>query len=260
MRFASLGSGSKGNATVVDCGSARFLLDCGFSIRETERRLERLGLKATDLSAVLVTHEHTDHVRGVLPLAKKHRLPVIMTAGTSKAVNPPENVSLKLIDSHSPFVYDDVEITPVSVPHDAREPVQYVFRHAGVTLGVLTDLGSVTPHVVEQFSRCDGLLLECNHDLEMLQDGSYPPSLKRRIASPWGHLNNEQSLALLDSIQTAQLQHLVLGHISQQNNALDIVRRVMRDMASRISSVHYARQDEGFSWLELVSSPETAGV
>ncbi|WP_461516450.1 MBL fold metallo-hydrolase [Porticoccus sp.] len=251
MRFASLGSGSKGNATVVDCGSARFLVDCGFSTRETERRLAQLGLLGSDLNAIFVTHEHSDHLRGVLPLAKKYSLPVVMTAGTSKVVQPEVKVHLKVIESHSPFVQDGVEVTPVSVPHDAREPVQYVFRSTGLTLGVLTDLGSVTSHVIEQFSRCDGLLLECNHDLDMLKNGSYPHALKRRISSSWGHLNNQQSLALLDSIELQQIQHLVLGHISQQNNAVSIVRQVMTGIEKRVASVHYASQEQGFDWLQL---------
>lgn len=254
MRFASLGSGSKGNATVVDCGSARFLIDCGFSIRETERRLSRLGLSGHDLNAILVTHEHTDHVRGVIPLAKKYRLPVVMTVGTSKATKLHPEVDLRLIDSHSPFIQDGVEVTPVSVPHDAREPVQYVLRTGELALGILTDLGSVTPHVIEQFSHCDGLLLECNHDLEMLQSGSYPPALKRRVASSWGHLNNRQSLALLDSIDLTRMQHLVLGHISQQNNAVEIVQGLMAAVEASVPSVHYACQEQGFDWLQLFAS------
>lgn len=255
MRFASLGSGSKGNATVVDCGSARFLIDCGFSIRETERRLSRLGLYGNDLNAILVTHEHADHVRGVIPLARKYHLPVVMTAGTSKATKLHPEVDLRLIDSHSPFLLDGVEVTPVSVPHDAREPVQYVLRTAELALGVLTDLGSVTPHVIEQFSRCDGLLLECNHDLEMLHNGSYPQALKRRVASSWGHLNNQQSLALLDSIDLTRIQHLVLGHISQQNNSVEIVQGLMAGVEDSVPSVHYACQEQGFDWLLLLASP-----
>ncbi len=253
MRFASLGSGSKGNATVVDCGSSRFLVDCGFSIRETERRLERLGLVPVDIGAVLVTHEHTDHMRGVFPLAKKYKIPVIMTAGTSKAAKAPP-IPLILIDSHSPFDLDGVSITPVSVPHDAREPVQYIFSYHGLRLGVLTDIGSITSHVVDEYSGCDGLLLECNHDLQMLHSGPYPPALKQRISSPWGHLSNDQSLALLETIDLQRMQHLVVGHISLQNNALDIVKALLQEIDSRLPSVHYACQEEGFGWLELKAS------
>lgn len=253
MRFASLGSGSKGNATVVDCGKSRFLVDCGFSIRETERRLQRLELTPADISAVLVTHEHTDHLRGVLPLAKKYNIQVVMTAGTSKVLKSP-HASLTLIDSHSPFECDGVMITPVSVPHDAREPVQYIFSSHGLRLGVLTDIGSITSHVVDEYSGCDGLLLECNHDLQMLLSGTYPQALKQRISSPWGHLSNDQSLALLESLDLRRMQHLVVGHISQQNNALDIVQELMQEIDSRLPSVHYACQEEGFDWLELKAS------
>lgn len=254
MRFASLGSGSRGNATVVDVGSTRVLIDCGFSIKETERRLERLGIHPSRLNAILVTHEHSDHIRGVIPLARKHDLAVYMTAGTHRALSstPLTGIHLNLIDSQSEFVIGDLAVTPVAVPHDAREPVQYVVRDSdNLSLGVLTDLGSITAHVIQRFNRCDGLFLECNHDITMLANGAYPPSLKRRIAGAWGHLNNHQSYDFLKNIQTSQLQQLVLGHISEQNNSLEAVRAMMGNLSSHPGSVHYACQDDGVDWLQL---------
>lgn len=253
MRFASLGSGSKGNATIVDADSTRLLIDCGFSIKETEIRLEKLGTGPRDLNAILVTHEHADHVRGVIPLARKYDLAVYMTAGTRRALSPSlfSGIDLNLIDSHSDFVIGDLAVTPVAVPHDAREPVQYVVRSsANLSLGVLTDLGSITAHVIQHFDGCHGLFLECNHDSEMLANGSYPASLKRRIAGDWGHLNNKQSLDLLQNIQTCQLQQLVLGHISEQNNSLAVVQAVMSNLSPHFS-VHYACQEDGVDWLIL---------
>ena len=255
MRFSSLGSGSKGNATVVHYGDTYILIDCGFSVKETEKRLSLRGLQGSDLAAILVTHEHSDHIRGVLPLAKKYQLPVMMTAGTSKSLdnnsNSNANINFSLFESDLTFHVGDLKIVPVSVAHDAREPVQFVVKGGGMTLGVLTDLGSVTPHVLDNYCCCDGLLVESNHDTAMLASGSYPPSLKQRVGGDWGHLNNQQTRHLLENIQIEQLQQLVIGHISQQNNHVDLVEKELSRLCSELSSVHYACQDSGFSWIEL---------
>ncbi len=256
MRFTSLGSGSKGNATVVACGDTLILIDCGFSVRETEKRLARLGLEAEDFTAILVTHEHSDHIRGVLSLARKYQLTVMMTAGTCKTLKELSGVDLKLISSHAEFKVGGLEVVPVPVPHDAREPVQYVLRGAGISLGILTDLGSITPHVMDSYRYCDGLLLEANHDTTMLANGPYPPVLKNRVGGDWGHLNNHQALHLLHNVELKQLQQLVLGHISQQNNSLELVRetlveKVMSDINHQQTSIHYATQEQGVIWHQL---------
>ena len=251
MRFSSLGSGSKGNATVVHYGDTLVLIDCGFSVKETEKRLSLRGLQVSDLSGIIVTHEHSDHIRGVSSLAKKYQLPVLMTAGTYKSLKSEIHVDLTLIESDHSFSFGDLMVTPVSVAHDAREPVQFVVRGGDITLGVLTDLGCVTPHVLENYRFCHGLLIECNHDEEMLAMGPYPPSLKQRVGGDWGHLNNDQTKFLLQNIQIEQLQHLVIGHISQKNNSLDIVKKVMSEINFPPLDIHYACQNEGFPWIEL---------
>ena len=251
MRFTSLGSGSKGNATVVNCGDTLILIDCGFSIRETEKRLARVGIGADDLTSILVTHEHADHIRGVLPLARKHQLTVMMTTGTCKTLKDCSGVNLELISSDSEFKVGGLDVVPVSVPHDAREPVQYVVRGAGVTLGVLTDLGSITPHVVNNYSCCDGLLLEANHDIDMLANGSYPQTLKNRVSGDWGHLNNHQTRNLLGQLQLGQLQQLVLGHISQQNNCIGLVKEAMAELDHQLPPTHYASQEQDAIWHQL---------
>jgi len=255
MRFSSLGSGSKGNATVVHHGDTCILIDCGFSVKETERRLSLRGLQGNDLTAILVTHEHSDHIRGVLPLARKYELPVMMTAGTSKSLDSKSKsnayLNPSLFESDVPFHVGDFELMPVSVAHDAREPVQFVLRGGGMTLGVLTDLGSVTPHVLDNYRCCDGLLVESNHDSAMLANGSYPPLLKQRVGGDWGHLNNQQTRHLLENIQVEQLQQLVIGHISQQNNHVDLVEEELSELGNQLCMVHYACQRNGFSWIEL---------
>lgn len=251
MRFASLGSGSKGNATVVKYADTLVLVDCGFSVKETEKRLMRLGLEAHDLSAILVTHEHSDHLRGVPSLAKKYQRPVYMTAGTSKSLRECSGIDLRVINSHSAFHVGDLELMPVAVAHDAREPVQFVLRGGLLTLGVLTDLGTVTPHVLEHYGSCDGLLVEFNHDIEMLASGPYPEMLKRRVGGEWGHLSNQQALHLIENIGTEQLQRLIIGHISQKNNSLDLVKTSVAKLQNKLPAVVYAEQDKGFPWQEL---------
>ncbi|MGK2913974.1 MAG: MBL fold metallo-hydrolase [Porticoccaceae bacterium] len=252
MRFASLGSGSKGNGTLVEWRDTCLLVDCGFSVRETERRLRRLGRRPDELTAILVTHEHGDHIGGVMPLARRYDIAVVMSAGTAQAAgidggrNKP-----RLLDGDREFCVGELGVTPVAVPHNARQPVQYVFRNGRHTLGLLTDLGSITPNVVESYQRCDGLLLEANHDAALLADGIYPPSLKQRVGGPWGHLNNGQAAEFLGSIDRGRLQALVLGHISQQNNLPDLVAAEVAPWIAGVNRVSYACQDQGFSWLIL---------
>ncbi len=251
LRFASLGSGSRGNATLVEGGDTVVLIDCGFSLREAERRLERLGRSPDDLAAVLVTHEHGDHLQGVFPLARKYGLPVYMTPGTALSCRPPRDVRIDTIDAQCSFAVGELDIVPVAVPHDAREPVQFRMGHGGRTLGVLTDLGSISAHVVDSYRRCDGLLLEANHDPGMLASGPYPPFLKRRVGGDWGHLSNGQTARLLAHLETRCIQSLVLGHISEQNNDPELVAEAVAPYTADIGRVFHARQNEGFDWVNI---------
>ena len=185
MRFASLGSGSQGNALVAEAGRTRVMLDCGFAIEETEGRLARAGLEPADLSGIIVTHEHGDHADGVFPFARRHGIPVWTTYGTLAALREAgasvENCPIRLVDSAIAFSVGDLLVQPYTVPHDAREPVQYVISDGARRLGVLTDAGCATAHIEASLSGCDALVLECNYDPGMLEDGPYPPSLKARI-------------------------------------------------------------------------------
>lgn len=254
LKFASLGSGSAGNATVIASGDTVALVDCGFGIKETERRLQRLELDAKQITAILVTHEHSDHIKGVAPLARKYKMPVYMTRGTHLARDYGTIPNLHLIEQYQSFRVGKLQVNPVAVPHDAREPAQYVIRVEGEgVLGVLTDLGYVTPHVIEAYTECDALLVEANHDLDMLARGPYPYSLRQRVASNWGHLNNLQTASLLDQLPLSNLQHLVVGHISQKNNTVELAAKTINKIlpAALRESVLYASQDTGFGWLEL---------
>lgn len=252
MRFASLGSGSKGNATLVEWGDTCVMVDCGFSIKQTTQRLSQLQRQPEDLSAILVTHEHSDHIKGALPLARRFGLPVMMTAGTAKAAkidsSTAAGIDVQIIDSDRTFELGGMQVSPVSVPHDAREPVQFVFSGGKHRFGVLTDLGSITPHVIELYSGCDGFLVEANHDRQMLVEGAYPYSLKQRVGGDWGHLNNAQTAQLLAQLNTEALQILVVGHISQQNNCQLRVEEELAAVVATLPRTLYASQDQGFAW------------
>lgn len=252
MRFASLGSGSRGNATLVEWRDTTLMVDCGFSVRDTVARLERLGKQPQDISAILVTHEHSDHWKGVLPLARRFAIPVYLTSGCLRSREITEvDVRCEIIDSHNEFLVGDLKVIPVPVPHDAREPVQFIFESRRQRLGVLTDLGSVTPHITQQYASCDGLLLEANHDLDMLAEGPYPAFLKERVGGHWGHLNNQQAGRLLADLDGVRLRQLVVGHISEKNNAIHLVKEAIEpNLPSALSPV-YATQNQGFDWLTL---------
>jgi phosphoribosyl 1,2-cyclic phosphodiesterase len=254
MRFASLGSGSSGNAMVVEAGATRLLLDVGFGPREMLRRLARLGLEASDIRAVLITHEHTDHIGGAFSCARRFGWEIWLTHGTLAACQGKRSdEAIHLLDSHARFTIDAIEVQPFPVPHDAREPVQFAFSDGRHRLGVLTDAGHVTPHMVEQLNDCDALVLECNHCPELLARGSYPPALKRRIGGPWGHLDNAASAALLAKVSRTRLRHVIAAHLSAENNRSQLAQQALSAvMGCRPDGIGVATQDEGFDWRVLM--------
>ncbi|QQD16853.1 MBL fold metallo-hydrolase [Spongiibacter nanhainus] len=251
LRFASLGSGSKGNGTLVATADSCVLVDCGFTLKETRRRLERLGVAPEQLSAILVTHEHSDHIKGVLPLAKKYELPVFTSFGTAEYGEMRSTPWWRCLSPGDSEEIAGIDIQAVPVPHDAREPCQFVFRHRSRSLGLLTDLGSVTPVVRQHYAECDALVLECNHDVPMLEAGPYPPSLKRRVGGDWGHLNNGQAASLLSSCEIERLQHLVMAHLSEQNNTPALARSAIEPHMQSSEALLSADQEAGFDWLEI---------
>ena len=258
MRFASLGSGSEGNGLVVEAGATRLLLDCGFSPREATRRLARIGLDPADLAGILVTHEHSDHIGGVFSFARRFGLPVWITHGTFAAMREevPQagaSVEMTLIHGEAQFAVGDLQVFPFTVPHDAREPVQYVVSDGARRLGVLTDTGCSTPHVEEMLSGCEALVLETNHDLEMLRQGNYPPALQARIAGPFGHLDNATAGQILSAIDRSRLQHVVAAHLSRQNNSPERARAALAAaLGCEEAWVAVASQQDGFGWLAII--------
>lgn len=261
MRFASLGSGSEGNALLVegDDGAGCVLIDCGFGVREAERRLRAAGRDPARIDAILVTHEHGDHIGGVFRLAHRHRIPVHLTHGTLRAIGGlvpaafDRRALLRTFDSSAGFECAGLRIEPVPVPHDAREPVQYVVDDGRVRLGVLTDLGHGSAHVVRALARLDALVLECNHDLELLaQNRRYTAALKRRIAGPWGHLGNAEAARILAAIDRSRLRTVVAAHLSRQNNRPELARAALASVFDDDPArLQVADQDSGIGWIAI---------
>lgn len=221
VHFVSLGSGSNGNSTLVRVGDTLLLVDAGFSARMITERLSSVGIAATDISAILVSHEHSDHVKGVPVLARKHRIPVWLTRGTYRRLKDKNIPTIEFIHPHGSFCIGDAKITPFPIPHDAAEPCQFMIGDGKKRFAIATDMGCVTPYVSEQLTGVDALLLEANYDDTMLATGSYPYALKSRIDGRYGHLSNDQCAILAASLEHPGLEKLFLGHLSENNNTPD---------------------------------------
>jgi phosphoribosyl 1,2-cyclic phosphodiesterase len=215
-----LASGSRGNATFVSSGSTSILIDAGLSGIEIERRLKSKGLSPKDLDAILVSHEHTDHIQGVGVLSRRFNLPVYINSKTQGAAFPQIGKvhDVKNFACGSTFLINDLAIHPFSISHDAEDPVGFTLNQNGTTIGIATDLGIVTAMVKEHLKGCGLLILEANHDEDMLINGPYPWSVKQRVKSRTGHLSNAASKQLLNEIQHDRLKHVILAHLSETNN------------------------------------------
>ena len=251
MWFASLGSGSKGNATLVRSADTLLMVDCGFSMRETTRRLAALDVQPEQIDAILVTHEHSDHCAGVASLSRRFQIPVYLTHGTAGTGRCDGSHSLLCFNSEDSFAIGSLQVKAVTVPHDAAEPCQYRLSSGGRSLGILTDLGSITPHVLDNYRDCHSLLLEFNHDLPMLQAGSYPPALKRRVGGDWGHLNNLQAAQLLRDLGAGRPGQLVVAHVSENNNSRHKAEEALLSVLDSLEGVVWAEQAGGFDWLAV---------
>jgi phosphoribosyl 1,2-cyclic phosphodiesterase len=258
MRFCSLGSGSSGNATLIEARdgqrATRLLVDCGFTLRELERRLARHGLTPLDLDAAFVTHEHGDHLGCAFALMRRHATPVWASEGTwriacGRAALPARS---HIARDGEAIAVGALEITPFAVPHDAAEPLQLTVSDGVSRLGVLTDLGHGPTAVVARLARCDALLLECNHDEQMLADGPYPYLLKRRVAGAHGHLANHQAAAILGQCMHPALRHVVAAHLSLQNNRPELAAATIAEvLGCAAQDVVVAHATAGSRWLDL---------
>jgi phosphoribosyl 1,2-cyclic phosphodiesterase len=261
MRFRSLGSGSAGNATLVEstsggAGTTRVLVDCGFGLREMETRLQRAGLIPADVDLIFVTHEHGDHIGSALSFAKRHGTRLAMSQGTWRAVASDADASGHTVARDGEcFRVGKLALAPFTVPHDAREPLQLRISEDQLSLGLLTDTGCETPHVVASLQDCDALLLECNHDETLLATGPYPPALKQRVGGRLGHLANQQAASILAQCAHPRLRHVVAAHLSEQNNTPELARTAIQEALAlrqvNTCAVLTASQSCGTDWISL---------
>ena len=254
LRFRSLGSGSSGNATVIEarCGlqTTRLLVDCGFSLRALDARLAAAGLTAADLSAVFITHAHSDHVGCVRALSQREGLPVYLSEGTWRACAGLDlQDRLRLATDGEALELGALHLTPFAVPHDAREPLQLRCTDGARSLGALTDLGHVTPQVLDALAGVHALLLESNHDSELLARGDYPDFLKRRVGGTHGHLSNAQAAAALTALGHAQLTTVVAAHLSERNNRPELVRQRFAAVLGCAAGEVLLAERHGTCWL-----------
>jgi len=257
LRFRSLGSGSTGNATLVEATSdgrtSRLLIDCGFTLRHLDARLARAGLMASDIDAIFITHEHGDHIGCAHALSRRERIPVWMSEGTWLATGGRDfEGRLHLARDGLDIQVGNLLIQPFTVPHDAREPLQLRCTDGARSLGVLTDLGHATPHVLGCLMGLDALLLEFNHDADMLAGSAYPPFLKQRVGGNYGHLSNAAAGAIAKAVLHSGLRHVLGAHLSEQNNRPEIVRRAMAEaLGSNEAEMLTATAADGSPWLDL---------
>ena len=239
LEIAALGSGSAGNSLLIRSSETLLLIDCGFTLKETTARMGALGVAPDDLDAVLVTHEHGDHLKGVGPLSRRHGVPVWLTHGTYHRARDRRFAEVHLFHAHEPFGIGDIEVDPFPTPHDAAESCQFVFSSGDTRFATVTDLGACTPHVRQKLEGVNGLVVECNYDLEMLRNGPYPAQLQARIRGDWGHLGNEQAAQLLAGLDHDSLSCILLGHLSERNNsdaaALETVLSHLDDGHERVT-------------------------
>lgn len=232
LRFRSLGSGSTGNATVVEASNGlqttRLLVDCGLGQKHLEARLAAAGLLPGDINAIFITHEHADHIGCARAWALRRRIPVWMSQGTHAAIGAPDfDGLLRVARDAQSIEVGELQLMPFTVPHDAREPLQLVCSDGAARLGVLTDLGHASAYVLERLAGCHALLLECNHDPHLLAAGSYPPFLKRRVGGLWGHLANDAAAQIAQTVHHSGLRHVVAAHLSEQNNRPELARSAL---------------------------------
>lgn len=258
MIFCNLGSGSKGNSTYIQSGKGAILVDQGFSVREIVSRLTQVGLSPKDVAAIILTHEHSDHLRGVGTFARKYNVPVYLTERTFRSISPDflKRVKIHFFNTDNLFFVEDIAIKAFYLPHDAADPVGIVASNNSTKIGIATDLGFVAQSVLQHISDIDLLLLEANHDISMLLNGPYPLSLIQRIKGRLGHLSNDQSLDLFRRIpNNSKLKHLVLGHLSEINNTPEIVRKLFEEDRANNSKTYTVNLTSQHEPGDIISLP-----
>lgn len=250
LRFCALASGSRGNALLVEHEDTLIMIDCGLPLATLGHRLAAAGRRVEDIDALLVSHEHGDHSRGIRPLLRKHAIALWASPGTARSIEAVEDFERLRCDE--PLTIGSIEVQPFPVPHDAREPCQFVFSARDRRLGLLTDTGHATPVIHRALASCDALAVEFNHDAGMLENGSYPEAVKARVGSKFGHLSNDQAADLIDEVGHAGLKWVMALHLSERNNTPERVRAAVARVADhRRFDLYLASQNEVSPWLEV---------
>lgn len=240
--ITSLNSGSNGNCYYIGNNTDAILVDAGISCRETEKRMRLLGLSMNKVKAIFVSHEHSDHIRGLASLSVKYDLPVYITNRTLKHCSVPVKKELaNELTAHSPVNIGTLTVTAFPKLHDAVDPHSFIVNHNGITIGVFTDIGSSCDQVVQYFSQCNAAFLEANYDEQMLDKGKYPQYLKNRIRGGQGHLSNSQALNIFNAHRPPFMTHLLLAHLSKDNNDPNLVQQLFEDHADDIQIVVASR-------------------
>jgi len=246
--FASLGSGSEGNSFLIKTDKTIFMVDCGFNYKETENRLSELGLTFSDINHILITHEHEDHMRAIKMIIKKEKIQISCSYGTAKKIGIVDEVNI--INPGDIVVDNDLQVEVVPVPHDAREPCHYVFKKDTLKIGIITDFGSLTPKIIESYSNLNYLVVEANHDANLLMKSSYPTTLKNRIFGKLGHANNDLTFELISQIKKDKLKKIIFCHLSKQNNQKEIIKQTVEEYFDKFQC-EFISQENIFNWSEI---------
>lgn len=255
MRFSVLGSGSRGNAVYIESGKSSILIDAGFSGKELQKRMETVGRNLADVNAICITHEHNDHICGAGVVSRRYNIPVMINKGTLEMASSKMGKlsATKLFSAGDVFEVGDLNIRSFCISHDTADPVGYVVSDGHRRLGYLTDTGKVSHLMARRLLSCQGVILEFNHDLEMLKYGPYPLPLQQRVRSSRGHLSNDDAADFLTDLMDGEIREVVLAHLSEKNNTVERAREAAHRSLAKWPTVnlHVARQDSAMPLLQL---------
>jgi len=253
MKFCSLGSGSSGNSYLVSKNKTNILVDCGFSVTELEKRMSKREMKPSEITAIFLTHEHDDHSKGVFAFAEKHDKPIYLTYGTlkmcQKKIKNSYNLKINIISPLDNLELNEFIIYVIPVPHDAREPVQFKFESEKKTLAIITDLGFGNKELINSIQKINALILESNHDDNLIHQSRYPKNLKERIRSNYGHLSNQNSLQILKKLNLDNLKWLGAAHLSKENNSPELVKDLWEKVFE--DKINIIDPDLGIPWVSI---------
>lgn len=235
MKICVLASGSTGNSVYIEANKTRLLIDAGISAKQLEKRLSNIGVCINDINAICISHEHSDHIKGIKVIQNRFQIPIYTNQGTHKAIQnlyPSNELNIKLFQTGSEFKLEDLVINSFMIPHDALEPVGFKIKHKDKSIGIVTDLGIVSPLVIDNLKGCNCIITEANYDEDLLMEAPRPWRIKQRIRSRQGHLSNTDTAQLIKNCYSDSLQHVIIGHLSSECNSPDIALKTILSQLS----------------------------